>query len=522
MSAPDHQDAETRLAQIDASDLPSAPPAHSSLVVLPVAPGRIHARWAVDGDAVQQAAEVAANDPAKVQLVLRAFDMPGADAPVSNAEVWQDFPVDSLESQGYFDVDGPGRHASAVLGIKGPNGHFRGLLQSDSVALPMPPTAEPLAESANGESNDHKESELEALAARELADEYDFDDDEQPAENAGLIARQASEEHPALDESLFMDELGIMGDVPNIPDADSAEDAEEANEAAISTTNSTLSEADRLRHAAVVGREEWLARLEEQTGFQMPTTAEASLRSHLQSQLSENGSPPDYDELVHALPDTPSLDEDSLLLRLIKDMAGQGLPGDDLATEAIRELEAEATAVAEDGPEALNNSPEAKNETTKDSEARSGASELLASNWADVWGKDAPIELKASLVICGRIGNGLKMILAGKPVEPLPGGRFVVKQPLKGFDAALQMIHAATQPHDMAAGPALEVLKQTAGGDKLLEIHAALNVEGRLTDPDYARWLPEHLSIDAEGVFRLTRFLPQGAVVLPGMVLIGE
>ena len=513
MSAADHQDAETRLAQIDATALPSAPTRHSSLVVLPVAPGRIHARWAVDSDAVQRAAEVASKDPDKVQLVLRAFDMPGADAPVANAEVWQDFPVDSLESQGYFDVDVPSRHASAVLGIKGPNGHFRGLLQSDNVALPMPPS---VAEDA-----------MEARAAQELADEYEFDEDDEQAINDELIARQLPDEYAALDESYFFNDLGMLGDVPNIPDV-VIDEVSGDSDAAIVTSNKPLSEADRLRHAAISGREEWLVRLEEQTGFQLPATAEASLRHHIHSYLSDDdGTPPDYDELIGALPDTPCLDEDTLVLQLIKEMATRGFKGDPLVAEAIRELEEEAAEAGEESSgDSTKQSDEASVESQKDnlpvSENRIGASELLASNWADVWGKDAPIELKASLVICGRIGNGLNMILAGKPVKTLPGGRFVVKQPLKDFDAALQMIHAATQPHDMAAGPALEVLKQTAGGDKILEIHAALDVEGRLTDPEYARWLPEHLNIDAEGVFRLTRFLPQGAVVLPGLVLLGS
>lgn len=545
MQAQDPNEAEIRLARIDATALSSAPGHQAGLVVLPVAAGRIFARWTLDEDAVEKARLVAANDPGGTSLVLRAFRMPGSDANYAESVDWQDFSVDALMSQGYFDLKGQPGYASAVLGVKGPDGHFRGLLQGDTVALPLPAVSAestrnedkaslskasnslPELSSKAAEATLDSEDAREAFAARELAEEYQAEPQASPGRHLFVPGEEL-----ILDEALFphhfalLDEAGTEGDV--LADAPVPQQPKSSNR-----------EPDRLRYAAVNADDDFLEALEEVTGFTLPTTAAASARHHLSELLlDDSGTPPDFEELTAALPETPSLDEAATLKHMLECLLQ---PGNDLheavqALYAIEELSIQAPAedwhqanglpasnankVEQQGDEGKITINSYSHEATE--KARSGASELLASNWADMWGDNAPIQLRASFVICGRLAAGLKLILAGKPVKTLPGGRFIVRQPIKDFSSALQLMHSATQPHEMAAGPALEALKSCGNGPRVLEIHAALDVEGHLQDPSYAPYLPKHLHIAVDGSFRVTRFLPHGAVVLPGLVLVGD
>jgi hypothetical protein len=54
----------------------------------------------------------------------------------------------------------------------------------------------------------------------------------------------------------------------------------------------------------------------------------------------------------------------------------------------------------------------------------------------------------------------------------------------------------------------------------MLELHAALEIEGKVTDPAYQGLLPTGLNTGPDGKFKLHRMLPDGAVILPGLSLI--
>jgi hypothetical protein len=149
-----------------------------------------------------------------------------------------------------------------------------------------------------------------------------------------------------------------------------------------------------------------------------------------------------------------------------------------------------------------------------------GASELLASQWEALWAEGAPIEVRAELILTGRLAAGTKLLLGHEVVTPSGGGHFFWKRVLNGFDQAWPLVQAGLSTPVVEAEPALRFFREAAGAEPLLEIQASLEIEGRVADPGYRARLPEGLRPDEAGVFKLTRPLPHGAVVLPGLSLV--
>ncbi|WP_309398047.1 DUF4912 domain-containing protein [Cerasicoccus maritimus] len=150
-----------------------------------------------------------------------------------------------------------------------------------------------------------------------------------------------------------------------------------------------------------------------------------------------------------------------------------------------------------------------------------GASELFASQWADSWDTHSPINLRAELTINGKLGVGMKLALGGKLITPLPGGQFKVVRKLSGFAEVLPLfITAGMSP--VNGSNALELAKDAATGQPLLEIHASVSIEGRINDESYLKLLPPDVPVDDQGCFSLHRAMPNGALLLPGLSLIAE
>ncbi len=149
-----------------------------------------------------------------------------------------------------------------------------------------------------------------------------------------------------------------------------------------------------------------------------------------------------------------------------------------------------------------------------------GASEQLASQWEDLWSGKAPVKICATFILTGRIAPGMKLLLGHRIVEPAPGGSFVWKQKLESFDQAWPLLRAALETPNVPAGPSLEFFKEVDPSQHMLELQAALDLEGRVSSPDYAMFVPDALQLDEDGHFKLSRVLPRGAVILPGLSLV--
>lgn len=149
-----------------------------------------------------------------------------------------------------------------------------------------------------------------------------------------------------------------------------------------------------------------------------------------------------------------------------------------------------------------------------------GAPEQLASQWEDLWSEKAPIEIRAQFIVSGKIGQGLKLLLGGEIVAPAPGGFFVWKREIESFDQVWPMLRAALATPTVPAGPSLDFFKGVEPSERLFELHSALEIEGHVSDPSYIEHLPSDLQVAEDGAFKLSRLLPDGAVILPGISLI--
>lgn len=148
-----------------------------------------------------------------------------------------------------------------------------------------------------------------------------------------------------------------------------------------------------------------------------------------------------------------------------------------------------------------------------------GSSELLASQWTDQWDDHAPISLRAELIINGRLSPGHTLALGDKAIKPLPGGHFKIIRKLSAFAEVFPLL--AMLGHISKDAGALNFVKDAAG-KPVLELHASVLIEGRINDPDYAKFLPEGVKTDADGRFSLHREAPNGALLLPGLSLIAH
>ena len=202
---------------------------------------------------------------------------------------------------------------------------------------------------------------------------------------------------------------------------------------------------------------------------------------------------------VQSLPQTISLDEAAILDRVRHNMATDPEPTIEESHEKVipqNELEAPSACC--------------------------GASEQLASQWEDIWSEKAPIEIRAEFILNGKIGAEMKLLLGNEIIAPVAGGFFTWKRELKSFDQAWPLLQAGLRSPIVPAGPALEFFQNIAPSQRQLELHASLEIEGRVSDPDYIDRLPPELSPNREGYFKLSRMLPDGAVILPGLSLIAD
>jgi len=231
------------------------------------------------------------------------------------------------------------------------------------------------------------------------------------------------------------------------------------------------------------------------------------------------------------------LDEASILARL---QSLEGLPAEMLRSpEAlIRLAESEradsgldagaihAAVLVEAGRQA---SPEAGEhpEARPSSAARGGASELagasdqLASQLSDAWDDRAALNLRAELVVSGRLAPGVAITCGGEHVRPLPGGQFQMVRKLNGFREVWPLIAGLGSLAESPSG-AVTLAQTERGGRPLLEMHTAVTIEGRVNDEAYRRYLPDWVQCDGAGRFKATFPLPNGAVLLPDLSLIAQ
>jgi len=150
-----------------------------------------------------------------------------------------------------------------------------------------------------------------------------------------------------------------------------------------------------------------------------------------------------------------------------------------------------------------------------------GASEQLASQCSDGWDERAAFNLRAELVVSGRLAPGIRLTSGGNTVPLLPGRTFQFVRQLHGFTEVWPLF-ANLPLLTESVSPAVTLAQTTTGGKPFLEMHAAITFEGRVSDPGYRRFLPHEVTLDANGRFKVTCPLPDGAVLLPGISLLAE
>ncbi len=128
---------------IDSQDIGMPASNAPHLMLLPVAPGRIHAHWQLSANLLSEGRQILGVGDSDAKLVLRAYHFDHGAGQYAEANSAEDFPVEGLENSGYFDLDQQPRHAGAVLGLKNGHGHFRPLVRAASVALPQPAVQSP-------------------------------------------------------------------------------------------------------------------------------------------------------------------------------------------------------------------------------------------------------------------------------------------------------------------------------------------------------------------------------------------
>lgn len=149
-------------------------------------------------------------------------------------------------------------------------------------------------------------------------------------------------------------------------------------------------------------------------------------------------------------------------------------------------------------------------------------SEEAAAPWQQVWEKSAGADIRAEFVLTGKMATGMKLLLGSEIVRPDAGGFFVWQRKLDSFDQVWPLLQAALSSPSVPAGPSLEFFKNVDAPERMLELHASVEIEGRISDSRYLNKLPEGLALDANGRFKFSRMLPSGAVILPGLSLISE
>ncbi len=324
-------------------------------------------------------------DPARSQLVLRAFQL-NADAPADALSArWHDFAVEGIRGSRYLVLPGPALRVRAVLGLRDQPGRFSPLLRSEAVSLPAPPPPPPQAPAA-----------------------------EAPARAAPAPAPAAMDENEV--------------------------------------------------------------------------TARINALRRLPDGLKTIGKSP----VGNKLAGETVLDEASVLASVHRSLASD--PEPTIPPQPVPS----AAAVFR----------------------TAGASEQLASQWEELWSAGAPLEVRAELILTGRLAPGMRLLLGHDEVTCAPGGFIHWSRRLEDFGQAWPLLQAGLTTPVVSAEPALRFFPAAGEAEPLLELQASLQVEGRVTDPAYVGRLPADLHPDGNGVFKLSRALPHGAVILPGLSLI--
>ena len=141
---------------------------------------------------------------------------------------------------------------------------------------------------------------------------------------------------------------------------------------------------------------------------------------------------------------------------------------------------------------------------------------------ADDWSGDEPVEMRAEFVISGKIGPGARLLLGNQILEPDSDGFVTWRRKLDSCRQIWPLLETALVSPCVPAAPSLEFFRDVDPSAKVMELQAALRIEGKLNDPAYRHKLPEGIRVDADGVFKLSRVLPDGAVILPGLSMIAS
>lgn len=200
-------------------------------------------------------------------------------------------------------------------------------------------------------------------------------------------------------------------------------------------------------------------------------------------------------------PDTNVSDQERAILdTVLRQLAADPSPA---------ELETQATAAG------LSSAPRFR--------PRSGSTEpkkAPVDHWQTLWSGRAPIEIRAEFILYGRMADGLRLLLGQTIIEPDAEGAFTWSKKLETFDQVWPLLRIALEAPTVQAGPSLEFFREADAASRLLEIHGKLQLSGHIGDPEYVPLLPDPIRIENDGRFSLTRLLPEGAIVLPGLSLI--
>lgn len=281
--------------------------------------------------------------------------------------------------------------------------------------------------------------------------------------------------------------------VPAIPEADASttdRGAEFEPKLKISEKSPVVLDED-----AVVAAAEHIARLPEQLRTVPSGVApKAKLPPPTHENLEQNSTPPD----------TPALDERSVVTSALRHM---------LADVVVSDL------------------PEKSSETVRDSihgaaqtspaSVPGDSSYRLASQMGEGLA-GAPVRMRATLAVTGRLAPGQKLRVGDKQITAGPGGSIAFRHELDAVDTIWPLLLHVVLHQPTRSMPSLELLSELPDSEALLSLHANIDIEGEIHDPAYRSRLPREVKVDAAGRFRVVRPLPAGALLLPHLVLVSS
>ena len=138
------------------------------------------------------------------------------------------------------------------------------------------------------------------------------------------------------------------------------------------------------------------------------------------------------------------------------------------------------------------------------------------------WTGNEAVEMRAEFVISGKFAPGARLMLGNQILEPDSDGFVTWRRKLDSSRQIWPLLETALASPCVPAAPSLEFFRDVDSSAKIMELQAALRIEGKLNDPAHRHKLPEEIKVEADGVFKLTRMLPDGAIILPGLSLIAS